>query len=359
MTLFVGNGTALWYLTRGSGVVALLLLTAGLVLGIVGTLRWRTERWPRFAVVAVHRNLTLFAIVFVALHVVTTIADGYAPIGWKDAVIPFFSRYRPLWLGFGALAFDLLLALVVTSLARARIGYRTWRAVHWLSYGAWPVALVHALGTGSDARFGWFRVVGLACATAVAIAIGLRLARSPASGAGRAAVAAGALALVAFGLVWYHGGPGRSGWAARAGTPQSILRRHTTPARVASVARVTTVPASFEDRLVGRLARSSDEVGDVGIAFGAASRGRVPAVLRLTLWGAQSQEGGVSMTNSTVSFEPAGGARYTGTVVGLEGDQVIADVSNASGQHVRLTLALRIDSTAGTFTGSLHGEAVS
>ncbi|TML36969.1 MAG: ferric reductase, partial [Actinobacteria bacterium] len=167
MILAAGNGTALWYITRASGVVSLLLLTAGLVLGILGTVRWRSDRWPRFAVVSIHRNLTLFAIAFVALHVVTTIADGYAPVGFKDAVIPFVSKYRPLWLGFGAVAFDLLLALVVTSLLRARIGFRAWRAVHWLAYASWPFALVHGLGNGSDARFGWLVIVTILCAGSV------------------------------------------------------------------------------------------------------------------------------------------------------------------------------------------------
>ena len=109
MTLAAGNGTALWYITRASGVVSLVLLTAGLVLGVLGTVRWKNDRWPRFAVVSIHRNVTLFAIAFVAIHVLTAIADGYAPVGFKDAVIPFVSRYRPLWLGFGAGAFDLLL----------------------------------------------------------------------------------------------------------------------------------------------------------------------------------------------------------------------------------------------------------
>src|SRR5207237_9227244 len=85
MTLAAGNGTALWYITRASGVVSLLLLTAGLVLGILGTVRWRSERWPRFAVVSIHRNLTLFAIAFVALHVLTTIADGDPPASLKHA----------------------------------------------------------------------------------------------------------------------------------------------------------------------------------------------------------------------------------------------------------------------------------
>src|SRR6266581_2094551 len=136
MTIAAGNGTALWYITRASGVVSLLLLTAGLVLGIVGTVRWRSERWPRFAIVSIHRNLTLFAIAFVALHVLTTIADGYAPVGFKDAVIPFVSKYRPF-------------------------------------------ALVHGLGNGSDARFGWLVIVTILCAGAVGGALALRLVRSP------------------------------------------------------------------------------------------------------------------------------------------------------------------------------------
>ena len=78
----------LWYLTRATGVVALLLLTASVVLGILSALRWRSSRWPRFATVDVHRNLTLLSIFFVVAHVVTTIADGYAPIGWVDATVP-------------------------------------------------------------------------------------------------------------------------------------------------------------------------------------------------------------------------------------------------------------------------------
>jgi hypothetical protein len=354
--VFAG-GTALWYLTRGSGVVALLLLTAGLVLGVIGTLRWRSDRWPRFAVVSIHQNLTLFAIVFVVIHVVSTVVDGFAPIGLKDAVIPFVSRYRSLWLGFGALAFDLLLALVITSLLRARIGYRTWRLVHWLSYAAWPIALLHGLGSGSDARFTWFRILALACAAAVGVAIAYRLVRSPAQVGMRVALGLGTLTVAVIGLVWYRGGPGEPGWAARAGTPASILRRHGTTQAVASTAPRTTVPTSFDDRLVGRLVRSSDSAGDLGIAFGAAARGPLPAVLRLTLWGAQTGEGGVSMTDSAVRFEPSGLGSYTGKVVGLQGNQVIADVTDASGAHLRLSLLLQIDGAAGTFTGSVHGDS--
>ena len=149
---------------EGPGVVALLLLTAVLVLGIAATVRWQRPGWPRFLVADLHKHLTLLSIVFVAAHVVTTVADGFAPIRLLDAVVPFASPYRPIWLGLGAVAFDLLLALLVTSLVRARIGYGSWRVIHFLAYAAWPVALVHAFGTGSDGRMGWFALLGFGCA---------------------------------------------------------------------------------------------------------------------------------------------------------------------------------------------------
>ena len=153
---------AFWYLTRGTGIVALLLLTASVALGVLTTARWRSPRWPRFALGGLHKHLTLLSVALVAVHVLTTVADGYAPVRIRDAFLPFASRYRPVWLGLGAVAFDLLLALVLTSLLRARIGHRLWRRVHWLAYACWPVALVHALGTGSDARAGFMLVAGLA-----------------------------------------------------------------------------------------------------------------------------------------------------------------------------------------------------
>ena len=156
--------TTLWYLSRGTGVVSLVLLTAALVLGVAGSLRAR----PRVALAGLHRNLPLLAIAFVTAHVLTTVADGYAPIGVKDAILPFLSPYRPVWLGLGTVAFDLLLALVATSLLRARIGLRGWRAVHWLAYASWPVALMHGLGTGSDGKSGWLLLLTAACAIAVA-----------------------------------------------------------------------------------------------------------------------------------------------------------------------------------------------
>lgn len=164
-----------WYATRGSGVVALVLLTLTMVLGVADVSRLQSERWPRFIIDGVHRRLSMLSLAFVAVHVATTVLDGYVPIGWLDAVIPFRSSYRTFWLGLGAVAFDLLLAVLITSLLRARIGYRTWRAVHWLSYACWPIAVIHGVGTGTDHWRAWMLVIDGICVLSVLCAIAVRV----------------------------------------------------------------------------------------------------------------------------------------------------------------------------------------
>jgi methionine sulfoxide reductase heme-binding subunit len=138
-------------LMRGSGLVALLLLSGTVALGVVEAKRWHSRRWSRLLSAALHRNLPLLAVVFLAVHISTAVIDSFVGLGWVGVVVPFLSGYRPLWVGLGAIGFDLLLAVMLTSLLRARIGFRAWRAVHWTSWILWPVALSHALGAGTDA----------------------------------------------------------------------------------------------------------------------------------------------------------------------------------------------------------------
>jgi sulfoxide reductase heme-binding subunit YedZ len=165
----------LWYLGRGTGVVTLLLLTISVLLGI-GTRSGRPAPWlPRFAVAALHRNTSLLATVFLVIHVVSLLFDPYAQLDVLDTVFPFLAGYAPFWVGLGTLTLDLMAALVITSLLRQRIGHRTWRAIHWAAYASWPIALVHALGSGTDAGTGWFLVLAGACSVAVAGAVVWRL----------------------------------------------------------------------------------------------------------------------------------------------------------------------------------------
>jgi len=93
------SSSALWYLTRGAGLVSLVLLTASVVLGILQVQRWAGEGWPRMVIAGLHKNISLLVLVFLSLHIVTAVADGFAPIHWISVVIPFTSSYRPLWLG--------------------------------------------------------------------------------------------------------------------------------------------------------------------------------------------------------------------------------------------------------------------
>lgn len=169
------HGPGLWYATRAAGLVTLVLLTASVVMGVLITARFCSERWPRFLTVGLHRNLGLLVLVFLALHVGATVADTYTSISLRDAVVPFAGTYKPFWLGLGAVALDLVIALTVTSLLRQRLGYRAWRAVHWCGYLCWPVALLHGAGIGTDRSTSWVFYLTIACMAAVFGAVAVRI----------------------------------------------------------------------------------------------------------------------------------------------------------------------------------------
>lgn len=178
MSVFA-HGNAVWFLMRGSGVVALVLLTAVLALGIATTGGVRLGSLPRFATLALHRSISLLSVVFVGVHVATAVADPYAAVRLADVFLPFGARSRPLLVGLGALSVDLVVALIVTSLLRARIGRRAWRAVHWAAYAAWPLAFLHAVGMGSDTRTLWLRVLAIGALALVAVSLAWRVLRRP------------------------------------------------------------------------------------------------------------------------------------------------------------------------------------
>jgi sulfoxide reductase heme-binding subunit YedZ len=170
------NGAA-WYLMRASGVITLVLLTGVFVLGVATAKRWRSRSLPGFAVVSLHRSISLLAVVFLGVHIVTALADPYAAVGVAAIVVPFVAGKSALWVGLGAVSLDLTLALIVTSLLRARIGLRVWRVVHWAAYLSWPLALFHSLGMGSDTGTLWLRGIAVACAASVAGAVAWRIER--------------------------------------------------------------------------------------------------------------------------------------------------------------------------------------
>jgi methionine sulfoxide reductase heme-binding subunit len=233
-------------------VATLIVLTVTVVLGVVTAVRWTGESTPAFVAADLHRNLSLLSVCLLVAHIVTTVLDPYAHISVRDVVIPFGAAYRPIWLGLGVAAAEIIVAIAVTSLLRERIGVRLWRVLHWAAYASWPLAVVHGLGTGSDARAPWLIGVVASCVAAVVLAVVERVRRGELA---TLPIRAGAALVTAAGLVvgtaWAFGGPLQAGWAAKAGTPTVAV------AVVVSPGPVHPGPGGFSDPLAGVLVRDS------------------------------------------------------------------------------------------------------
>jgi sulfoxide reductase heme-binding subunit YedZ len=172
---------------RGSGVTALLLLTAVLVLGILTSRKTSLPTLPRFATMTLHRSVSLLAVVFLAVHVATAAIDPYAQVRIVDVLVPFANG---LWLGLGTLAVDLLAAVTVSSLLMKQVGRRAWRTIHWAGYATWPLAFLHSVDIGTDSGTPWLRAIAVLSAGAVVAALGWRLMPQAAAAARPRAAAA-------------------------------------------------------------------------------------------------------------------------------------------------------------------------
>jgi sulfoxide reductase heme-binding subunit YedZ len=173
--LAVLTTNTLWYVGRGTGLVDLVLLSVVVVLGIANRSGRPAVGLPRFGVAVVHRDVSLLALVFLGIHVLTMWLDPFSKLRLLDVVVPFAAAYRPLWMGLGTVALDLMVALVVTSLLRQRMSVQVWRFIHWGAYLAWPVAVAHTLGTGTDNTSAWLLLTTIVCVGAVLMAAGWRL----------------------------------------------------------------------------------------------------------------------------------------------------------------------------------------
>jgi methionine sulfoxide reductase heme-binding subunit len=165
------NSTYLWYTTRASGIVTLILLTLTMVLGLVTTNRVQARSWPGFAQQEIHRRISILAVIFLAIHVLTSLLDTFVHIGWPAIVVPFTSPYSRFWVGLGTIALDLMLAVFISSLLRSHLKPATWRGIHWLAYACWPIALAHTFGMGTDSREHWVIALGVLCVLVVGLAL--------------------------------------------------------------------------------------------------------------------------------------------------------------------------------------------
>ncbi len=369
----VTSTSPLWYAARATGLIALVLITMSVVLGLLTSVRFARPNWPRFVTVGLHRNMSLLVLVFTGLHILTTVTDSYAHIQLIAAFVPFASSYRPLWLGLGAAAFDLLLAVTITSLLRVHVGHRLWRLVHWLAYLCWPAAVLHSLGTGTDTPQRWVLAVTACCVAAVVTAAGWRLAVGWREHTGTRVALAGITAVVLVaGTVWLAGGPLKPGWARRSGTPASLLARSAGSAAVAKPAgaaggtRSTAAklpPVPFNASLSGHVSQRTDSgSGNAVVRIQAAvspTGGGVNAALDIVITGQPDGNGGVTMSGSQVTFGPSAAPRqYTGQLASLNGTSMSARVRDSAGPALLLGISLQPDgaSVAGTLQVTTAGS---
>jgi sulfoxide reductase heme-binding subunit YedZ len=354
------SSQTLWYLTRGTGVISLGLLTVSVALGISEVVRFATPGWPRFVLAALHKNVALLATTFVAVHVLTALLDSFAHISIVDVLVPFIGSYRPLWLGLGAVAVDLLIAVVVTSLLRERVGYRAFRAVHWAVYACWPVALMHGLGTGTDTRFRWAVAFNVLCVALVVGAVLFRLGWTRTVSFGtRTLAGAGTVAVALAALGWMVVEPMRAGWARKAGTPSTLLA---SAQRVATRSALpSSLPVPFSSPAQGTITEAAGATaGRAVVTVDVVLAGARDAVLHLVIKGAPLEGGGVQMDSGTVALGFAGAAPiYQGQVTNLSGTDVTARARAADGS--RLSLSMHFDvgesnAISGTVTAQRGGH---
>jgi DMSO/TMAO reductase YedYZ heme-binding membrane subunit len=369
--MLLGNigPSALWYLTRATGAVCLLLLTVSVALGVANVGRLQTPGWPRFVIEGIHRNASLLALVVLLIHIVTSLLDPFAGIKLIDAVVPFTGSYRPLWLGLGAFASDLLIAVALTSVVRRRLGHGIWRAVHWLAYLCWPVALVHAAGTGSDIRQTWMLALTAVCVLAVIAAVWVRISVGWPNHRGlRGAALAASIVLPATFLIWLPGGPLAKDWARRAGTPlKDLVSASVTTANArggsqstqsqtgSSAAQPPGPTTPFSATVNGTTSQSQGASGLVTVTIAVTVSGSQLGVLDVHIYGNATAGGGVEMTSSSVSLGTSGDpSLYGGVVTALDGTDIVARVGSSGRSALTLALDLQIDAASGATTGTVH-----
>lgn len=188
-----------WYAARAGGVVAYVLLSINVSIGLLMSGKKSMKRWPKFALEDVHRFTGILTGTFLVLHIATIAIDAYLPFSLVSLAVPFLASYRAIWTGLGVAAAELLLALAFTNHYRnTAISYRFWRRAHYVNFAVWAAATFHGLGTGTDRSTPWMITIdGVAVGAVCGLTAwrALRSAGAPASLQRSAPVLTGALGI--------------------------------------------------------------------------------------------------------------------------------------------------------------------
>lgn len=349
----------LWYISRSAGFVGLALLGVIGVLGIVTAGNFHFGRGSRFIAPEVHRSLSLLAIVILAIHVGAAVLDKYSRIGFKDIFIPFVSQYRPIWIGIGALAVDIGIAVLITSFLRVKMGYKSWKAIHWLSYPVFALSIIHGLGSGSDSPILLGKAIYIAVGGILLVGVFVRLASMrDLSKLKKLSLAIASVMVPVVVISWAIVGPFTSSWPTRAqgGLHQAVLASAQVPVSKKTT-RVSSapfnLPVGYSSGWQGKVDESPpNSQGEVAIRLLgklAASKGYEFSIVLIGI----PQDGGVSMASSIVEIaNSAGTTVYKGTVTSLSGSTIVCSLSGSTGGDITLVAALQL-SSSNTFSGTV------
>jgi hypothetical protein len=262
------HGAVDWYAARAAGVIAYVLLTAVVLVGLTLAGKLTVKRWPKFAVTDLHRFGSLLVGVFIGLHVLTIALDTYTPFSVTQLVVPFASSYRPVWVALGIVSTELLIAVAVTNMLKSRIPYRWWRRAHFATFLVWAGATVHGIGAGTDSRSLWLSTIYVVAVASVLAALTWRILAKrvgplPLGGIAAVAAAAGAAMTFAVGAL-----------------PHGSAAHH-----VVAVARV---PRSVSDTFTGAITQQDGASAALVSVIGTGTGSR-PVAVRIDLVTADGQ----------------------------------------------------------------------
>lgn len=178
----------LWYTTRATGIVTLVLFTLVVTLGTLVSNRIGGTMVGRFELNELHRSISIVAMIFLAIHVLTTIVDSYVSTGIISIIVPMTSQFKRVSVALGAVGFDLIVAVWLSSIMKSRIENRSWRFIHWFSWLAFTASIAHAYLTGTDTKDGAGLVLVIVCSLIVVGAALWRYTARPTRASGRTAL---------------------------------------------------------------------------------------------------------------------------------------------------------------------------
>lgn len=169
-----------WLASRASGVVAPLLVTASVLLGLTMASKLVRVRGAGPVMLKVHEQTALAGLVAIAVHGIALLGDPWLNPGVRGVLVPFTMDFKPAFTGLGIVAGYLAALLGLSFYTRRRVGARLWRTLHRATVLVWLLGVVHTLGSGTDAGSTWLRAVMVATGLPILVLFALRMRGQPA-----------------------------------------------------------------------------------------------------------------------------------------------------------------------------------